>query len=194
VTLDDVTPADASLAATPASSPPTPCTRSTSFALDRSVGHAFVSQIDGYDRDDIVPAAPGSREMRDAATGAPVCPTWRATCGDAPDTDGGNPLRKATVIVELTETFVTGCTPLARVASTDCATDHDSGANDGSPPELDEPDGAAFDGDTASSDGSTTSDGSFDAVTPASDALDASQGNFSDAAAQVLDDRTREGG
>jgi hypothetical protein len=44
--------------------------------------HRYRAEIDGYDREGLVPLAPGLRLMVDPNTGERVAPTWRFSCGD----------------------------------------------------------------------------------------------------------------
>jgi hypothetical protein len=44
-------------------------------------GREYAAAVDGYDRGDIKPLAPGSRTMVVASTGAYVAPRWSTTCG-----------------------------------------------------------------------------------------------------------------
>jgi hypothetical protein len=81
------------------SSGPTTCTELVSFETPCTacpdpklvIGHFYTATIDGYDRNDIVPLEPGSNVMIDPSTGAPVCPRWRTTCGDASRALDGSP-------------------------------------------------------------------------------------------------------
>jgi hypothetical protein len=62
------------------SSGPVACTQPVGFA--RIVpGHRYVADVDGYDRSDLEPLAPGSRIMIDPATGERVSPRWTTNCG-----------------------------------------------------------------------------------------------------------------
>ena len=84
-TLKDITrtgPADAGVALDfeLPSSAPTRCQQSVAFGLVVA-GHFYVAQIDGYDRSDLVPLAPGAPILVDPATQKPVAPRWTATCG-----------------------------------------------------------------------------------------------------------------
>ena len=189
-TLTDVSGGDAGHPA-PISAAPTSCAVPTSFSLENSVGHAFIATIDGYDRDDIVPAAAGQRGMRQVDTGAVVCPKWQATCGDVPGSASANPLRRPTTVIELTETFITGCSTLALTPASECGADTpgDGGAQDGSldanasdASVHDASDGGAGDaqaseagpGDAQASDGAKLSDASDGGSLPDAQANDSS--------------------
>lgn len=89
-TLTDVTDPDKPFVL--ASSNPVPCQMPVSFAWVVP-GHAYVAQIDGYDRDDLTPAggrSSGSREMR-GPDGSEVEARWRSQCGmpAEAESDGG---------------------------------------------------------------------------------------------------------
>jgi hypothetical protein len=112
------------------SSPPTDCTKPTTFGtkfgsgttkVDR--GRAYIAAIDGYDRDDITPEGgteSGLRTMLDASM-TEVPPRWTTTCGEiivavdgeVPDTQL-NPLRYPTVTLSNIEVTFQGCLPLRR--------------------------------------------------------------------------------
>jgi hypothetical protein len=115
------------------SSPPTDCTRLTTFGtsfgtihVDR--GRAYIAAIDGYDRDDITPeGGTGSalRKMLDASM-TEVLPRWTTTCGEiivpvdgeVPDTQL-NPLRYPTITLSNIEVTFQGCLPLRRAEAPD---------------------------------------------------------------------------
>jgi hypothetical protein len=94
-TVFDVTPAtteDGSGGAAPEgeaenfalpSSGPTPCTQpiATAFVLE---GRRYAAEIEGYDRDDLQPLAPGARIMVDPDSGETVAPRWTTSCGREP--------------------------------------------------------------------------------------------------------------
>src|SRR5215471_2631695 len=66
VTLFDVT---GGMAANLGSAPPTECTLPTTFGIPMiQAGFPYVAEIDGFDREDILPQASGSRTMVDQAT------------------------------------------------------------------------------------------------------------------------------
>lgn len=80
-----------------ASSMPVRCSLPVSFAFVIP-GHWYTVQIEGYDRDDIIPYGPpssGSPHMVDPGTGLDVAPRWKTTCGtqgsvpDAGSSDAG---------------------------------------------------------------------------------------------------------
>lgn len=93
------------------SSPPTDCTKLTTFGTSFGTvkvtsGRAYIAAIDGYDRDDITPEGgpdSNSRDMVDAAM-MKVFPRWKTTCGEirvavdgeVPDTSV-NPIRYPTI-------------------------------------------------------------------------------------------------
>ncbi len=85
VTLYDVTSGTRARVAT---STPTECTRQTSFgAAVISYRHAYVADIDGYDRDDLVPdtsANAGPGDLVDPVTLQRVAKRWATTCGERP--------------------------------------------------------------------------------------------------------------
>jgi len=75
------------------SSAPTACFRQVQFQGVR-VGAQYVADVDGYDRDDIVPLEPGSRTV--VASGSrtkTVPPRWTTSCGTGPSVigDAGRP-------------------------------------------------------------------------------------------------------
>jgi hypothetical protein len=45
-------------------------------------GHRYRAEIDGYNRNDLVPLAPGVRVLVDPVTGERVAPQWKFSCGD----------------------------------------------------------------------------------------------------------------
>jgi hypothetical protein len=64
------------------SSGPTDCR--TPVAFSRVVdGHRYRAEVDGYDRDGLVPLVAGAPIMVDPATGDRVAPRWKWRCGDA---------------------------------------------------------------------------------------------------------------
>lgn len=64
-----------------ASSPPTDCSVGVGFGFV-TPGHRYVARIDGYDRDDLLPAVVGEPQLVDPATGTPVQPRWVWLCED----------------------------------------------------------------------------------------------------------------
>jgi hypothetical protein len=67
-------------------------------------GRQYEAAVDGYDRDDIVPLAPGNRVMVDPATRTYIAPRWTTECAHrklppALSSDGTNPKPDAGVIV-----------------------------------------------------------------------------------------------
>ena len=62
------------------SSAPTGCGISVLFE-NILVGREYEAAVDGYDRSDIVPLAPGSRVMVETGTGRYVKPRWTTRCG-----------------------------------------------------------------------------------------------------------------
>jgi len=68
------------------SSKPMPCNESIAFGKVVAY-HAYEAKLDGYDRTDIEPAAPGSSAMILGEQLAP--PRWTATCHGWTDADGG---------------------------------------------------------------------------------------------------------
>jgi hypothetical protein len=117
-------------------STPTTCPTPTSFGSPPVVvGDLYIAQVDGYDRPAcdvagcIKPSAPGSRQMVDSATGAPVAPRFRWQCGEPSNTpadasgDGssGSALRAPVRALYSTEVFFQGCEPLTEVPSADAS-------------------------------------------------------------------------
>jgi hypothetical protein len=78
-----------------ATSPPTTCTRQTSFGSSViAYGHAYVADIDGYDRDDLVPDTSPNAEPRnlvDPVTLQRVAMRWTTTCGERPGPSDAGP-------------------------------------------------------------------------------------------------------
>jgi hypothetical protein len=146
VTLFDVTTGTAQQIAT---SPPTSCTTPTTFGTPIiSSPHSYIADIDGYDRDDIVPQGgidSGSRVMVDPTTMATVPPKWTTTCGEIVElTDGEvpadvsvNPLRYPTLTLGNVEVILHGCLPLrpselsSDAGSTDAQPDEPTDTTDG---------------------------------------------------------------
>ncbi len=62
------------------SSGPTNCSQPVGFAFVVG-GHRYAAEVDGYDRVDIEPLAPGSRVMIDPETALTVSPRWTTSCG-----------------------------------------------------------------------------------------------------------------
>jgi hypothetical protein len=89
VTLVDVTSPDAGADAEAIeefalpSSGPVSCRQRAGSSLVVP-GHKYVAEVDGYDRADLVPLAPGSRTMVDAARSF-VPPRWSTSCGREPE-------------------------------------------------------------------------------------------------------------
>jgi hypothetical protein len=113
-TIVDVTPASADAEAIGEfmlpSTVPVSCLQRAGSALvvlDRT----YAAEVDGYDRIDIVPLAPGSRTMVDAATGQYVRPRWTTSCGRDP----GEAVTARPRVTRL----VRGCDPLSDAAPTD---------------------------------------------------------------------------
>lgn len=73
-----------------------------------AVGHRYAARIEGYDRVDLTPAAPGSPTLLDGAEGAVVPPRWRTECGRAGALGSQGPVSP----IKLRSAFVTGCKPL----------------------------------------------------------------------------------
>jgi len=143
VSVDAASPAAASL--------PTPCQNPVSFG-DKVVAiyHYYTAVIDGYDRDDIAPEAPGQRPMYDAAKNL-VLPRWTTTCGELlVDGDGGADadaeadattvitpymrLRAPTFAIGQVDVVMHGCLPFV-----------ESPAPDASVPDASEPDASVPD-------------------------------------------------
>jgi hypothetical protein len=72
------------------------------------IGHRYVAHVEGYDRVDIEPAAPGSPLMLDPETGDLVPPRWQTACGRAGALGADGPISP----IRLRSVFVTGCEPL----------------------------------------------------------------------------------
>jgi hypothetical protein len=68
------------------SSLPIRCEQGVAFGLVVP-GHFYTAQIDGYDRGDLVPMAPGAPILVDPNTKKPVAPRWTTSCG-TPCTQG----------------------------------------------------------------------------------------------------------
>lgn len=85
------------------SSPPTPCYQKIQFERI-TPGREYSAKIQGYDRTDLRPSAPGSLVMVDG-TGAYVPPRWTTTCGGRQQladggailVDGGTPARDGSI-------------------------------------------------------------------------------------------------
>ena len=126
------------------SAPPTECNTPTTFGTPKIVGGGYyIVEIDGYDRDDIVPQGgidSGAREMRDPMTMAIVSPRYMTTCGevhvpvdgDVPSDVKLNPLRFPTIALPNIEVIVHGCLPLRPAEPPDGGTD---GGDDGASPD-----------------------------------------------------------
>ncbi len=65
------------------SSPPIPCNSAVGFSLVVP-GHTYAAEVDGYDRDDLEPLAPGVRDLVDPNTRELVKPRWTTVCGSRP--------------------------------------------------------------------------------------------------------------
>lgn len=72
------------------------------------VDHLYVARIEGYDRVDIEPAAPGSSLVVEKATGNLVTPKWQTSCGQTGALGADGPVTP----IELGSVYVTGCDPL----------------------------------------------------------------------------------
>jgi hypothetical protein len=113
--------------------------------------HYYTATVDGYNRDDVVPAGLGSRDMLDPSSGEVVVPTWMTTCGEVrsspPDVDADvdadfgavedgsrpyNSLRYPTRALSKAEVILHGCLPLSATATPDASTG--DGSADGGPP------------------------------------------------------------
>jgi len=136
-----VTVYDVTNGASPVSSPPTECTKQTSFeSPPLVVDDYFVAEIDGYDRDDIVPrmGLEGVRQMVDPNTMEVVTPRWTTTCGEGGPLDAStlpdgaqNPIRSPTWLLGSVEVFLHGCLPLQPFETADAGLD--GAAPDGQP-------------------------------------------------------------
>jgi len=136
-----VTVYDVTNGASPVSSPPTECTKQTSFESPPLVqDDYFVAEIDGYDRDDIVPrmGLEGVRQMVDSTTMDVVPPRWTTTCGEGGPLEAStlpdgaqNPIRSATWLLGSVEVVLHGCLPLHPVETPDAGVD--GTAPDGQP-------------------------------------------------------------
>lgn len=62
------------------SSAPARCQQGVAFGLVVP-GHFYTAQIDGYDRSDLEPLAPGAPILVDPTTRKPVAPRWSTSCG-----------------------------------------------------------------------------------------------------------------
>jgi hypothetical protein len=138
------------------SSTPTPCNQLVSFSPlpppndtrppSLIVLEYYVAEIDGYDRDDIVPGAdePGQalgRRMVDPVTAQLVPPRWITGCGRyvGPPTDdagspadgGSNPFDFPTQVLGSVEVFLHGCRPFETDVPADAGGDGES--SDGKP-------------------------------------------------------------
>jgi hypothetical protein len=128
-----VTVYDVTNGASPVSSPPTECTRQTSFESPPLVqDDFFVAEIDGYDRDDIIPrmGLEGVRQMVDATTMEIVPPRWTTTCGEGGPLEAStlpdgaqNPIRSPTWLLGSVEVFLHGCLPLRPLETPDASVD-----------------------------------------------------------------------
>lgn len=85
------------------SSPPIPCNATVGFSFVVP-GHTYAATIDGYDRDDLEPVAPGVRELVDPETQELVEPRWTTECGRRPS--------EQVIAVQNLERGVTNCAPL----------------------------------------------------------------------------------
>ncbi|MCC6216638.1 MAG: hypothetical protein IT376_17385 [Polyangiaceae bacterium] len=86
------------------SSAPQPCARTIAFGFVVP-GLQYVADLDGYDRADLTPLAPGSRVLIDPA-GQPVAPRWTTSCGRGGDRED------ATLSLPNRTVRVTRCDPL----------------------------------------------------------------------------------
>lgn len=87
------------------SSEPLGCTRTVAFGFVVP-GLAYVADVDGYDRADLRPLAPGSRVLL-GPDGQPVAPRWTTSCGR------GAERTEATLSLPNRTVRVTRCEPLA---------------------------------------------------------------------------------
>lgn len=62
------------------SSAPARCEQGVAFGLVVP-GHFYTARVDGYDRSDLEPLAPGVPILVDPSTREPVAPRWTTTCG-----------------------------------------------------------------------------------------------------------------
>ncbi len=85
------------------SSPPIPCNAAVGFSLVVP-GHTYAAEVEGYDRDDLEPVAPGVRELVDPNTRELVKPRWTTRCGSRP--------ADQVIAVEEVERVVSSCAPL----------------------------------------------------------------------------------
>jgi hypothetical protein len=125
---------------------PAACTTPTSFGSPPvEIGAFYTAVIDGYDRADLTPAAPSSREMHDPE-GNIIRPRWTTTCGLASSSDDGsagnldasvtdaspptptadNRLITPTQALLSTEVFLHGCLPLRAAPQVDASTPDDA--------------------------------------------------------------------
>ena len=131
----------------PNTSPPTPCAYPVSFEAPPLVlDDFFIAEIDGYDRDDIMPkmGAEGAREMVDVATMQTVLPRWKTTCGEAGPDASTSYLRLPTQLLGGVESVFHGCLPLGAAPPPEA----DGGSPDGQPdaaPDQSEPPDAPTD-------------------------------------------------
>jgi hypothetical protein len=86
------------------SSPPISCNASVGFSLVVP-GRRYAAEIDGYDREDLVPVAPGVRELVDPETRELVTPRWTTVCG-------GRSADQVIAIAEV-ERVISGCSLLS---------------------------------------------------------------------------------
>jgi hypothetical protein len=82
------------------SSPPIPCNSAVGFSLVVP-GHTYAAEVDGYDRDDLEPIAPGVRDLVDPTTRELVTPRWTTVCG-------GRPADQVIAVAEV-ERVISGC-------------------------------------------------------------------------------------
>ena len=154
VTVDAASPAAASL--------PTPCQDPVSFGEKVvAIYHYYTAVIDGYDRSDIAPEAPGQRLMYDAAKNL-VLPRWTTTCGELPglvNRDGGDDddaeadvangytpymlLRAPTFAIGQVDVVMHGCLPFVESPTPDAS------APDASEPDASVPDASVPEDSTA---------------------------------------------
>jgi hypothetical protein len=85
------------------SSGPISCHQPVAFELV-AVGHRYAAEIQGYDRTDLRPLAPGSPILVDPQTEEHVLPRWVTSCGMRPG--------ESVVAVRNQTRFVQTCAPL----------------------------------------------------------------------------------
>lgn len=95
-----------------------PCTQNVGFSRIVA-GHRYYAEIDGYDRDDLVALAPGSRVLYDPVTFERVEPRWKTSCSRKAPVTGLSYLVRRIGSCEALEDSAPGAEPLVEVSIDD---------------------------------------------------------------------------